>query len=155
VRMLRTKAGLPAPSSRARVRGAALSLIAALVATALDFALALFLVSRPGLSPVLATAAGSALGALANFLLNRIATFRSSDAPLPQFGRYALVSAGSLGLNAGGVGLLLSLPGLPYPLAWWLVRTAVFMFWNYPLHEEYVFAPRQLAHAKPGQTRDA
>jgi hypothetical protein len=35
--------------------------------------------------------------------------------------------------------VLLFLPGLDYRIAWVIVRVAVFLTWNYPLHRDYVF----------------
>lgn len=147
VRTLQARAGVRSAPLRSRVRRAGLNLLASALATAVDFVIAVFLVHDLGLSPTLATAAGASVGALTSFGLNRMVTFRSRDESLPQLGRYALVSLGSLGLNSGGVGLLLSLPGLPYVLAWWLVRAAVFALWNYPLHKEYVFGAHRQAPA--------
>jgi len=89
--------------------------------------------------PFAATAGGCLVGALVNFGFNRTVTFRSSGAPLAQAGRYAIVSLTSLGLNAGGVSVLLFHPAIPYALAWWTVRLAVFLLWNFPLHSTYVF----------------
>lgn len=156
VRTLQARAGVRSPSLRSWVRGAGFNLMASAVATAVDFAIAVLLVHDVGLSPALATAAAATVGALTSFGLNRMVTFRSRDESLPQLSRYALVALGSLGLNTGGVALLLSLPGIPYVVAWWLVRAAVFALWNYPLHKEYVFGARRLAPAsESGQTRNA
>lgn len=139
---LRQKAGAEAPA-RLSLRQLTLNAGAAGAATGVDFVVALALVGA-GLGPFLATAAGCAVGALVNFGLNRAVTFRSTAAPLPQAGRYALVSLTSLALNAGGVSVLLSLPAFGYPAAWWLVRVAVFVLWNYPLHAGYVFGDQPL-----------
>jgi len=138
VRALREKAGLPPTPVRPLLGRMGLNVTAAFLATAVDFAVAMALV-RSGLGPFLATAGGCAVGALVNFGFNRSITFRSDGAPLAQAGRYALVSLTSLGLNAGGVSVLLSHPALPYPAAWAVVRLAVFLLWNYPLHAGYVF----------------
>jgi putative flippase GtrA len=153
VRTLQKKAGLPAhpPGTKTRISG--IAVLTAMVATAVDFCSVLLLASYTDISPVLATAVGTTLGATANFSLNRAFTYLNPAIPRLQIGRYLLASAGSLGLNAGGVSLLLSLPDMPFPLAWFLVRTAVLMFWNYPLHVEYIFASRQLAYA--GETTQA
>lgn len=65
----------------------------------------------------------------------------SSEGRLTQLGRYGFVSLTSALLNAGGVAVLLLLPGMDYRLAWLVVRGAVFVAWNSPLHHEYVFEP--------------
>jgi putative flippase GtrA len=109
------------------------------VATGTDFVAVLALVSGAGLAPPLATAIGCALGALVNFTVNRLWSFRSPGALLPQAWRYALVSFSSLLLNTGGVAALLLVPRMDYRVAWWLVRIAVFVGWNHPRQRDYVF----------------
>jgi putative flippase GtrA len=143
VRALQARTGEPAGPAPSRARTLWLSVAAAATATGADFAAALWLV-RAGTGPFAATAAGCLAGALVAFALNRTLAFRSRGAPLPQAGRYALVSLTSLALNAGGVSLLLSHPGVAYPIAWWLVRAAVFLLWNYPLLADYVFGDADL-----------
>ena len=94
-----------------------------------------------------ATGIGCVLGAGVNFALNRALTFRSRGAIGGQAGRYGLVSATSALLNAGGVALVSSLPGLGFGAGWWLVRGAVWLLWSYPLQRGYVFAPRAVREA--------
>ncbi|MDR0966835.1 MAG: GtrA family protein, partial [Myxococcales bacterium] len=125
-----------------------LNVMAAVIATGADFLLVLALVEMlPAFksSPGFATALGCLMGGIINFLLNRIVTFRSKDAPLPQIGRYFGVSVCSMLLNAGGVALMVSLPNLDYRIAWWIVRGLVFVLWNYPLHSLYVFGDETAA----------
>ncbi|MBU0553356.1 GtrA family protein [Myxococcota bacterium] len=119
------------------------ALTSAFAATGADFLIVTALVSFTGLMPWWATAIGCAVGALINFTINRRWAFEPADAPVTlQAGRYVFVSGLSLALNAGGVAVLLLLPDLDYRLAWILARGAVFLFWNFPLHRDYVFAPR-------------
>ncbi len=141
VRALKAKAGLPVEPARPLARRMGMGVLSSAAATGVDFVVALALVWA-GLGPILATAGGCLVGALVNFGVNRAITFRSTGAPLPQAGRYALVSLTSLALNAGGVSLLLSHPTVAYPVAWWLVRAVVFVLWNYPLQADYVFGDR-------------
>lgn len=121
------------------------NMVSAGVATGVDFAAAMLLVFGAGMAAPAATAFGSAFGAIVNFGMNRVWTFKSTDSRLPQLGRYAFVSASSAFLNAGGVAVLLLLPGMAYPTAWLLVHTAVSVAWNFPLHRAYVFAIRRQA----------
>jgi phosphatidylglycerophosphate synthase/putative flippase GtrA len=116
------------------------NIVAAGVATSVDFAVVTALVSGGVCTAPVATAAGAAVGAIVNFTVNRVWTFKSRDAHLPQISRYGFVSLTSALLNAGGVAVLLLLPGIDYRLAWLLVRGAVFFAWNFPLHRDYVFA---------------
>lgn len=115
------------------------NIVAAVVATGADFLLVLALVKTSGLAAPLATAVGCGLGAVINYTTNRVWTFGSKDAKLPQMGRYAFVSFSSALLNAGGVAVLMMLPAIDYRIAWVLVRGAVFVAWNFPLHRDYVF----------------
>jgi len=99
------------------------------------------LVEKVGMSPAYATAVGAASGGLLNFHLNRVVTFRSSGAQLPQATRYAVVSGMSALLNAGAVAVL-TMNSLPdYRVAWWIARGTVFLVWNFPLQRIYVFPP--------------
>ena len=114
--------------------------LAAAAATLADYAAVVAMVQVGGLSPAWATALGCVLGGALNLGLNRLVTFRSRDAIAPQAVRYTVVSASSALLNAGGVALLAAFPLLDYRLAWWLVRGAVWLAWNFPLQRAYVFA---------------
>lgn len=121
----------------------------ALVATALDFGAVWLLVSTLALPAWLATALGCAVGALANFSINRAWTFGSQGRLDLQSGRYLLVSSSSALLNAGGVAVLLLLPGLDYRLAWLIARVLIFLAWNYPLQKTWVFEGAQATPQPP------
>lgn len=133
----------PGPSRvPAIVQQLGLNALAGAAATAVDFLVVVALVESWVAGPVLATALGSLVGAFVNFGLNRAVTFRSRDARLPQAGRYALVSATSLALNAGGMALFAPFPVVPYRVAWWITRGLVYFLWNFPLQRTYVFGPQ-------------
>ena len=117
------------------------NIIASAIATGGDFAIVLALVEYLAVTPALATGLGCLAGGLVNFAVNRTWTFRSTGARLSEASRYTITSLSSAALNAGGVAILLSLPGLGYRLAWILVRTAVFLTWNFPMMRSYVFLP--------------
>lgn len=125
----------------------ALNAFAAAAATAADFALVVLLVKGTAMNAATATLIGSLLGGVVNFTLNRIVTFRSDGAVGPQAARYAIVSGSSALLNAGGVALLAFHPALDYRLAWWLVRGAVWLGWNYPMQRSWVFQQAEESHA--------
>ncbi len=122
---------------------------AAAAATAADAASVIVMISALGLPPWLATFLGCGIGALVNFSIGRAWAFRGGADPRgPQAWRYGVVWTGSSVLNAGGVSLLLLLPGLDYRIAWTLVRGAVFFGWNHPLQRDYVFLSSETsAHA--------
>jgi phosphatidylglycerophosphate synthase/putative flippase GtrA len=119
-----------------------LNLVTSAMATAVDFAAILLMVELVRFGPPLATTLGCVVGALVHYSLNRIISFRSRDSVAPQVGRYALVSATSALLNTGGVALLALHPQVPYQLAWWLTRAAVYLAWHLPLQYDYVFGTR-------------
>ena len=115
------------------------NVIAALVATAVDFAVFSALVTRVFVDPGVATAAGCAVGAVVNFTVNRTWVFGSRSSATKQGMRYAFVSVTSALLNAGGVMVLLLVPSAEVYLAWLAVRGAVYLAWNFPLQRDYVF----------------
>ncbi len=116
-----------------------LNALAGAVATAVDFALVLALVEWVGMLPAWATVLGCGLGAVVNYSINRVLTFKSTGAVARQLARYSVVSGTSALLNAGGVALLTLHPQLAYALGWWLVRGVVYFAWNLPLQRDYVF----------------
>jgi putative flippase GtrA len=109
----------------------------ALVATGVDFLTTVLLVWA-GLSAVLATVCGAALGAVVNFSLGRRWIFQASGAISSQAQRYALVSLGSLLLNAAGEGLLVH-AGVHFFVGRVIVAVTVSLLWNYPLQRRFVF----------------
>ncbi len=123
--------------------------ISAALATCVDFALVVILVSRGGLSPALATALGCGVGGVTNFLLNRWWTFASRDKAMPQALRYALVSAASAALNSGGVALVIAFPAVDYRIGWLLVRALLFVCWTFPLQRGYVYGVAEPGQAAP------
>jgi len=101
-------------------------------------------------SPVMGTVVGAAAGGVTNFMLGRHYTYRSqSDQVSGQVLRYSLVSSASLGLNALGEHLIITLLTSHYILGRILVATAVNNAWNYPMHRGYVFASHKSAKEDP------
>lgn len=117
--------------------------ISSIVATAVDFTAMIASVELLGLSPVTGTVIGAAIGGVTNFFLGRHFTFRSRSKQVSrQALRYALVSATSLGLNALGEHVFISLVAWHYVLGRILVATTVNNLWNYPMQHFFVFAER-------------
>lgn len=133
----------PEPVSRRWQAQLGLNAFASAVATALDYGLVVLLVEGAGASPVAATALGALFGAIVNFTLNRTVTFRSRSARLPQMGRYAVVSLGTLVLNTAGVAVLVGIAS--YVWAWWVVRAAVYLLFSFPMQRSFVFGDRERA----------
>jgi putative flippase GtrA len=114
--------------------------VSSVAATAVDFGIMIALVSGAGLPPSAGTASGAACGAAVNFALGRWWVFRARRVGAAgQASRYALVSFGSLVLNALGVHLLAEMGHVPYVAARVVVAVAVSFAWNFVLHRFFVF----------------
>ena len=114
------------------------------LATVTDFALASCLHALAS-SAAVATFSGCVAGGGVAFALSRRWTFQAgSGRALPQVLRFLFVWATSALLNSSGVPALMSWV-TSFPLAWSLVRAAVYLGWNYPLSRWFVFSPE-----KPG-----
>ncbi|MCP3098333.1 GtrA family protein [Myxococcus sp. K15C18031901] len=124
-----------------------LNAAAGAIATAVDFAVVLALVEWMEVLPAWATVLGALVGAVVNYSINRVFTFRSTAAVGRQMMRYSVVSGTSALLNAGGVALLTLHPQLAYTLGWWMVRGVVYFAWNLPLQRDYVFNDAASAEA--------
>jgi putative flippase GtrA len=117
--------------------------VGALIATALDFATMILLVELCSLTPVVATAAGAAIGGTSNFLLGRAWVFRRTKNPWAgQAARYALVSGASAGWNVVGEHLMHDTILVPYVAARVVVSIAVSLLWNFPAQRWFVFRER-------------
>ena len=125
--------------------------ISSILATIVDYGLMIACVELARLDPVPATALGALAGAVTNFTLGRLFTFRgaSQSAVAGQSWRYALVSGASLALNTGGEHLFHDLLGLQYLVARVIVSVIVSNAWNYPLQRFFVFARRPEASQHP------
>jgi len=96
-----------------------------------------------GLSPVAATPIGAFSGAVTNFTLGRRFTYKTTEVPAPrQAWRYALVSAGSLGLNTAGEYLFTHLLRIEYLLARVISSVIVSNAWNFPMQRYFVFSAK-------------
>jgi putative flippase GtrA len=116
----------------------------AVAATAVDFVVMVVAVSVLGASAPVGTAFGAALGAITNFTLGRSWIFDARHGTVRGQGlRYALVAAGSLGLNVAGVAFASGTLGVQYVGARVFVSLAVGILWNFPLHKHFVFGGRK------------
>jgi phosphatidylglycerophosphate synthase/putative flippase GtrA len=124
--------------------------IASAIATAVDYGTFTILVGLLGIFTGTATAAGALLGAITNFTINKVWTFRSRKTPVwVEAPRYAAISLTSLLLNTAGVVMLAE--GLKWsPIgARLLVGLLVSFGWNLPLHRYFVFRG-DTGHRRPG-----
>lgn len=111
-----------------------------LLATFLDFSTAIVLVNFFEAEPFISSVIGTCLGGLANFVINRYWVFHASQNSLGfQAVKYFLVWLGNLGLNAGGVYLLVVIAQWHYVFSKALVSLAVGFGYNYVLQKKLVF----------------
>ena len=121
--------------------------IASAIATAVDYGTFTILVEVVGIYTGSSRALGALLGAITNFTLNKIYTFRTRDnSVLVEVPRYAAISLTSLLLNT--VGVILLTEGLRWnPLvAAAVVGLGVSLGWNLPLHRIFVFREQTVRH---------
>lgn len=116
------------------------SQVAAFAATLADYILLFSLVEIFHVWYVLATALGALLGAIVNFIINRYWSFEATHRRWHgQAWKYALVSAGSLLLNSGGVYAMTELGRIHYAISVVAVSLIVAWVFNYPLQRHFVF----------------
>jgi phosphatidylglycerophosphate synthase/putative flippase GtrA len=124
--------------------------IASVIATVIDYGTFTVLVELAGIYTGTSRALGALLGAVTNFTVNKVWTFRTQgDSVWHEVPRYAAISLTSLLLNTLGVVLLTD--GLRWnPLvAAALVGVLVGVGWNLPLHRYFVFRHGQ-HRSRPG-----
>jgi len=115
--------------------------IASLAASLSDFLITVLLVQWCGTRVVAAAAAGTVTGGIINFLIGRHWVFHAGDEKaVKQLWKYALVWAGNLLLNTGGVYVFACQAGLHYTLAKVVTSLLVAFLYNYPLQKNFVFS---------------
>jgi putative flippase GtrA len=114
--------------------------LGSIVASIVDFSTMIALVELLATPPTAATALGASMGGVTNFSLGRFWIFRRHRGGIAGQGlRYALVSAASAMLNAGGEHLLHDLARVQYVAARFVVAATVSLVWNFPLQRRFVF----------------
>ena len=124
--------------------------IASAIATAADYGTFTILVEVVGIYTGTSRALGALIGAITNFTVNKVYTFKSREnSVLVEVPRYAAISLTSLLLNT--VGVILLTEGLRWnPLAAAaVVGICVSLGWNLPLHRIFVFRDEQIARPRP------
>lgn len=121
--------------------------VASAIATVVDYGAFTLLVEVVGIYTGTSRALGALLGAVTNFILNKLYTFRTrQNSVLVEVPRYAAISLTSLLLNT--VGVILLTEGLRWNplLAALLVGVLVSLCWNVPLHRIFVFREQTGRH---------
>jgi putative flippase GtrA len=110
-----------------------------LIATGVHYATLIGLVELARAAPPPAALAGSVLGALVSYVLNRRHTFRS-DLPHRRAGtRFALVALGAATLTYLFMSLFVNVAGAPY-LPAQVATTGLVSFWTFLAHRMWTFA---------------
>lgn len=126
-----------------------------LLATGVDVAILLLLVHVAGITAAQANIPALLVGVSVQYFGNKYVAFgdRSSD-HLRQGSLFAIVEGGTLGLNAVGFHLLVTLTSVPFPLARIGVALAVYVAVSFPLWR-LIFRPsRRRQSSAPGMARD-
>lgn len=115
--------------------------MSSLLASGCDFLVTVVLVQWAGCSIVVAAASGTVTGGVINFCVNRRWVFGAGEERAVRQGfKYALVWAGNLLLNTGGVYVLATYAGLHYALAKIVTSLLVAFLYNYPMQKNFVFS---------------
>lgn len=121
-------------------------MVTSLITTALDFLVLTGLVELAHVHYLTATVAGTLVGASSNFLINRHWSFDDHKGMMHwQIVRFVPVQAGSSGLQALFMWLLVGEAHVQYMIAKTIVAVTVYLMWNYPMNRYFVF-PRARAN---------
>jgi len=114
--------------------------VASIIASLCDFLITKLAVDGLHLDVVIGSVVGTTCGGIINFLIGRHWAFSAKQGKVhTQAFRYALVWAGNLGLNAGGMYVLAKLAGIYYMAAKVIVSLLVAIAYNYPMQKLFVF----------------
>ncbi|MEL6867414.1 MAG: GtrA family protein [Bacteroidota bacterium] len=115
--------------------------LAALLATAADFMVLIFLTEVMNIWYVSSNFIGAFVGTIISFTLGRYWVFVSKDKQIGhQAARYMLVAFGSMVLNTLGVYLITEYATISYVISKVLVAVIVGIAYNFILHKHFVFS---------------
>lgn len=112
--------------------------VVGIVGTPAHYLTLILLVEAGGISPVYATIAGSAVGALVNYLLNRRYTFKSAKTHADAGPKFLAVAVATGILNAVLVYLGVDLLGMHYLIVQ-IVATLIVFLSNFALNNIWTF----------------
>ncbi len=114
--------------------------VVALIASAIDFAVTIFLKEIGGFNYVAAVGLGACCGAVTAFMLNRHWVFKAFHSHiLHQALRYIIASGGGVLLNTSGTYALTETFGLPYLLSKTLVSLVIGLTYSFYVVRSFVF----------------
>lgn len=114
--------------------------VASLVASFCDYLVTILLVQLFFTDKLLAGIAGTVVGGIINFLINRHWVFKTKHSSLNEQGkRYLLTWIGNLALNSFGLYILIKLFKVQYIIAKVATSLLVAVAYNYPIQKRYVF----------------
>lgn len=109
------------------------------LATLIHYGVLVALVQLFGIDPVMSSAVGFIVSALANYGLNYRFTFRASGHHRHAMARFAAVAGSGLTLNTALMWLLSELMSLHYIISQ-ILATGLVLIWNFMLHRHWTFA---------------
>ncbi len=118
----------------------------AIIATAMDFIVSLFLYEVCGLNYVLSTFIGAITGGIVNCVVNYRWVF-GSDGQQKRYValKYLIVWTGSILLNTAGTYLLTELTGTFFIWSKVVASVAVAFLWNYQMQRLFVYRNRHIS----------
>jgi putative flippase GtrA len=108
------------------------------IGTALHFLVLVALVDALGADPVISSALGFLVGAVANYLLNYKVTFRSGKSHSEAAAKFAIVAAIGLGLNTSVMAVFVGWMHLHY-LVSQVLATGLVLLWNFTANRQWTF----------------
>lgn len=113
---------------------------AAIIATAIDFSILIFLTEFFDIWYVYSTVLGAGAGAVVNFNLCRYWAFTNAQNKFKhQVYRYAMISLGSLLFNSTFVFILTETIHINYTISKVIAAAVIAIFYNYTLQKYFVF----------------
>lgn len=114
--------------------------LSAFIGGIVDYGVMLLFKEIFGFSVAIAICISGVVGAIVNFTINRVWSFKSESTPLgSQLWKFVLVVIGSILLKSQGTPLLSDLTGLDYKITRLMVELVVSLGFNFVLQKYWVF----------------
>ncbi|MBE8719731.1 GtrA family protein [Sphingobacterium pedocola] len=114
--------------------------LSAFVGGMVDYGIMLFCKEILGFTISTSIVISGAIGAIVNFTINRLWTFKKEEAPVVnQLWKFIIVVVGSILLKSQGTPLLSTLTGIDYRITRLIVEVVVSLGFNFTLQKYWVF----------------